>query len=291
MAGNDTLARMKIHTINSQYRDGESHRLSYTEWGDPKNSRLLFCAHGLSRNSRDFDDLATEMADRYRVICPDYPGRGQSENLVKAEDYDNLNYLIDSQNLLNALGENSVDWIGTSMGGIIGMIMASLPRSPIRKLVLNDVGAHIPKAALLEIVAYLRTEPHFASKEAARHYFKTTYIGFGPMSDRQIDHLTEHGIWPLESGGYQLSCESEIIRRFVRSKIEDVDMWGCWEQIKVPVLLIRGAHSNILSSQEIDRMALNRKNVTTIEFPECGHAPSLMHPDHLKVIRKWLAEA
>ncbi len=280
---------MKMQTIQSCYRKGESHQLAYTEWGDPDNPRLLFCAHGLSRNSRDFDFLAAAMADRYHVVCPDYPGRGRSESLLRHEDYENLNYLIDSQNLLRYLDKESVDWVGTSMGGIVGMLMASEENTPIRSLVLNDVGCHIPKSALLEIARYLRSEPLFENKAQARHYFESTYVGFGPLSPEHIDHLTLHGIWPLETGGYRLSCDPAIIHRFVNSDIEDVDLSSWWDRIRIPVLAIRGAHSKLLSAEGINAMAQSRDSISKVEFPRCAHAPSLMLPEHIQTIRHWLA--
>jgi pimeloyl-ACP methyl ester carboxylesterase len=137
---------MQQHFCTSSYRSGESHRMAYTEWGDPDNPKLLFCAHGLSRNSRDFDSLAAVMAGQYHVVCPDFPGRGLSEKLVNDEDYENLNYLVDSLNLLSRLDKETVDWVGTSMGGIIGMCLAAKENSPLHKLVLNDVGTLIPQA-------------------------------------------------------------------------------------------------------------------------------------------------
>ena len=280
---------MNIHSIDSSYREGESHRLAYTQWGDPDNPDLLFCAHGLSRNGRDFDYLAEAMANRYHVVCPDYPGRGLSEKLSRPEDYDNGNYLIDSLNLLRTLGDKRVDWVGTSMGGIIGMLLASQEQSPIRRLVLNDVGSFIPRSALLEIAAYLGSEPRFATRDEARQYFRKTYVGFGPMSDSQIDHLAKFGIWPLDSGGYQLSCDSTIIQQFTQAKIEDVDLSPWWNAIKVPVLLIRGEQSPLFSAETMADMAAGRDSVTTVEFPACGHAPSLMHPDHIRVLGDWLA--
>lgn len=279
---------MKQGYFDSSYRRGESHRMAYTEWGNPDNPRLLFCAHGLSRNSRDFDELAVAMADYYHVVCPDYPGRGRSETLASEEDYENLNYLTDSLNLLNLLAKETVDWVGTSMGGIIGMFLASLEKSPVSKLVLNDVGTHISKQALQEIARYLGPKPHFTDQAQARRYFETSYIGFGPMTPRQIDQLTEHGIWPLASGGYQPSCDTRIVDRFVSSKMVDVDLWPWWREITVPTLVIRGVNSRILTAEEMRKMAASREGVTTVEFPLCGHAPSLMHPDHIRFLQDWL---
>lgn len=282
---------MQQHEFFGSYRSGERHRMVYTEWGDPENPRLLFCAHGLSRNGRDFDELAQAMSDHYHVVCPDYPGRGLSEPLKNIEDYDNQNYLVDSINLLQCLDKQVVDWVGTSMGGIIGMFMASQGNSPIRKLVLNDVGTHISQAALEEIARYLGPKPHFRDRAEARHYFESVYIGFGPMTPAQIDHLTEHGTWPAEGGGYQPSCDHRIIDRFIQGPLVDVDLWPFWSQISVPTLVIRGVHSRLLTAEEMAKMVASRDNVSTVEFERCGHAPSLMHPDHIRVLREWLLSA
>lgn len=279
---------MKQKYFSSHYRDGESHCIAYTGWGDPGNPKLLFCSHGLSRNGRDFDDLASAMADHYHVICPDYPGRGLSEKLDKPEDYDNMNFLTDSINLLSLFDSKVVDWVGTSMGGIIGMFLASMENSPIRKLVLNDVGTFIPKQALEEIARYLGPKPHFENKAQARHYFETAYIGFGPMTPEQIDHLTKHGIWRLDSGGYQLSCDHRIIDRFINSTFIDVDLWDDWNRISTPTLVVRGKHSTLLTATEMQKMMESRENITAVAFDHCGHAPSLMHPDHIRVLKDWL---
>ena len=283
-------AQMQQHFFNSSYRRDESHRIAYTEWGDPGNPRLLFCSHGLSRNGRDFDELARVMSDQYHVVCPDYPGRGLSAPLANSEDYDNQNYLLDSINLLQHLDKPAVDWVGTSMGGIIGMFLASQDHSPVQKLVLNDVGTHISQGALEEIARYLGPKPIFRDRAEARHYFESVYIGFGPMTARQVDHLTEHGIWPLEEGGFQPACDHRIIDRFVAGPLVDVDLWPFWSRIKIPTLVIRGVHSRLLTAEEMHRMAASRESVTTVEFERCGHAPSLMHPEQIQIVREWLLE-
>ncbi len=281
---------MKQQYIDSSYRQGESHRLAYTEWGDVDNPELLFCAHGLSRNSRDFDVLAAAMADRYHVVCLDYPGRGRSQKLANAEDYDNLNYLTDSLNLLKALDKQAVDWAGTSMGGILGMGLAGMENAPIRKLVLNDVGTFISEVALREIAAYLGEKPHFSDLIDARKYFETNYASYGPLTSEQIDHLSEHGVWALESGGYKTACDDAIIDRFIDHSLKDVDLWPYWDLVHSPVLVIRGEYSQVLSAKEMAKMAASRRGVRAVEFPLCGHAPSLMHPDHIRTIRQWLLE-
>lgn len=279
---------MQQHFYTSSYRPGENHRMAYTEWGDPDNPKLLFCAHGLSRNSRDFDTLAAAMANQYHVVCPDFPGRGLSEKLANDEDYENLNYLVDSLNLLSRLGKETVDWVGTSMGGIIGMCLAAKENSPLHKLVLNDVGTLIPKQALEEIAHYLGPQPHFQNWAQARDYFETSYIGFGPMTTKQVDHLTDYGIWALASGGYQPSCDTRIIDRFVNHDFTDVDFWPYWKQISVPCLVTRGVHSTLLTAEEMEKMTASRENVRSVEFARCGHAPSLMHQEHIDALSAWL---
>ena len=151
------------------------HRMAYTDWGVPAAERVLFCVHGLTRNGRDFDYLAAALEDRYRTLCPDIAGRGKSARLSHSEDYNNRQYVSDVMALFARSGAESIDWLGTSMGGMMGMLAASMPGSPIRCLVLNDIGPWLPKAALQRIADYVGSVQEFDDKEGVEAYLRTVH--------------------------------------------------------------------------------------------------------------------
>ncbi|MCW5774065.1 MAG: alpha/beta fold hydrolase, partial [Rhodospirillaceae bacterium] len=169
------------------------HRMRYWEWGDPANPRVLVCVHGLTRNGRDFDTLAASLSDRYRVICPDVAGRGDSDWLAPS-DYTPAQYCADMAVLIARSGAAEIDWVGTSMGGTFGMILAAQAQSPIRRLVLNDVGGMIPKAALDAIAETVAEEPVFDSVDAAADYIARVNAGFGPLTRDQWRALARSAV-------------------------------------------------------------------------------------------------
>jgi pimeloyl-ACP methyl ester carboxylesterase len=171
------------------------HEMHYVEWGARDNPRIVICVHGLSRNCRDFDTLAQALEADFRVVCPDIVGRGKSDWLVNKAGYVNAQYAADATTLiarLTADGAREILWVGTSMGGIIGMMLAALPDTPIRRLVLNDVGGIVPAAALARIVAYLGRDPRFATFKELELCVRTISAPFGPLTDAQWEHLTRH---------------------------------------------------------------------------------------------------
>ena len=167
------------------------HRVRYTEWGDAANPRLLVCVHGLTRNGRDFDYLAERLADAYHVVCPDIAGRGRSDWLRNGADYGYPVYCSDMAALIAKFDAEAVDWVGTSMGGLIGMIMASMPGSPLRKLVMNDVGCLVPKAALERIGRYVGSDPPYDSLDALESDMRSV-SPFGKLTAPQWHHLALH---------------------------------------------------------------------------------------------------
>src|SRR5574338_839749 len=177
------------------------HHMAYTEWGDPANPAVLVCVHGLTRNGRDFDFLARALADRYRVVCPDVAGRGRSDWLPVKEDYVLPTYAADMVTLIARLDAEQVHWVGTSMGGLIGMVLASLPGNPITRLVLNDVGPVLTKLSLARIGEYVGRDPLFPDLPAAEALIRMVSAPFGALTDAQWPHLTEHAVKPAE-GGY-----------------------------------------------------------------------------------------
>lgn len=264
------------------------HRVDYSEWGNPINPRVLICMHGLTRNSRDFDFLAEALSTHYRVICPDVVGRGTSEWLSHKSDYGYPLYLADMAALIARAGVETVDWVGTSMGGIIGMMLAAQPQTPIRKLVMNDVGSIVTGSALQRLAAYVGKPAAFSSIDEAEAYFRRTHFTFGPLSDAQWRHIALHGVSKWPDGQYRLVYDPGIAQTFSGAPIMDVDMSMIWNGVHCPTLVIRGAESDLLPVQTLNLMKLGHPALRIFEVPGCGHAPALMDATQINTIRDFL---
>ena len=262
------------------------HRVFYTEWGDPQNPHVVVCVHGLTRNGRDFDDLARALEGGYRIICPDVVGRGHSDWLDVKADYGYPLYVSQMAALIAHVGAESVGWVGTSMGGLIGMFMAALPRSPIRRMVINDIGPLVPKASLERIGLYVGRDPAFDDIDALEAYIRMVAAPFGALTDAQWRHLANHGHYRDADGKYRLAYDPAISEPF-RGPLDDVDLWPTWNAVRCPVLVIRGADSDLLLADTAARMR-ERPNTESIEFAGVGHAPMLMDPGQIKPIRDFL---
>ena len=261
------------------------HFMRYTEWGDAANKRVLVCVHGLTRTARDFDYLAESLADAYRVICPDVVGRGRSDWLRDANDYGFPVYTADMATLLASLHAETVDWVGTSMGGIIGMILAATPGSPLRKLVLNDVGALIPKEALQRIGQYVGLDPVFDSLEALEAAVRAV-SPFGNLSAEQWRHLSLH-VARQDGAKWRFRYDPGIARGFGKGPIVDVDLRAFWNGVHGPALVIRGENSDLLPAAVLDEMC-RRPHTERFIVPDTGHAPMLMDDAQVGVVRRFL---
>ncbi len=262
------------------------HRIAYTDWGHPSNQRVLICAHGLTRNSRDFDDLASSLYDQYRVICFDAVGRGRSDWLADKNGYNYPQYAADANTIIARTAAPLVDWVGTSMGGILGMILAAQPQSPIRRLVINDVGFKVPKSALDRIGSYLGKRMVFDSEEALIAAVKAV-SPFGPLSESQWRHVATSGARQIPGGGWEFSYDPGIAQVFEQAVTGDIDLSPIWAQVKCPVLLTRGSESDLLSKEVFDAMC-KRPNVKGVEFAGVGHAPMFMDAGQIRVVRDFL---
>jgi pimeloyl-ACP methyl ester carboxylesterase len=262
------------------------HKLAYTEWGDPANPRVLVCVHGLTRNGRDFDYLAENLSDAYRVVCPDVVGRGKSDWLRVKTDYGYPVYLNDIAALIAKTGAETVDWVGTSMGGIIGMIMSGIPGSPVRKLVMNDVGSFIPKAALERLGQYVGTTPSFDSLESLTAAVRSV-SPFGALSDAQWRQISESASKQDASGKWVFRYDPDIAVTFKAQPFADVDMRAFWNAIPCPVLVVRGDSSDLLPADTLEEMK-KRANTQAHVVANTGHAPMLMDDAQVGVIRKFL---
>jgi pimeloyl-ACP methyl ester carboxylesterase len=214
-------------------------------------------------------------------------GRGRSERLPDPAGYGYPQYLADMTALIARLDVPWLDWVGTSMGGLIGLIMAAQPNSPIRRLVINDVGPFIPAAALRRIGDYVGRDPHFDDLNAAETYFREVHAPFGALTDLQWRHLTVHNI--VATGhGYRLAYDPAIAAPFRDAEVEDVDLWSLWEAIEIPVLVLRGAESDLLLAETAAEMAARGPRAEIVEVPGCGHAPALMDERQITVVTEWL---
>jgi pimeloyl-ACP methyl ester carboxylesterase len=293
------------------------HEIAYTEWGNPHSSRLVFCVHGFTRNSRDFDALAANLADGCHVVCMDVAGRGASEWLPHKGDYNFGLYLTDAAALLarvmapvpssgirRILGaarppKRYVDWVGTSMGGLMGMMLAAKRHSPIRRLVLNDVGPLVPWPALLRMKqAHSGLHVSFGSVDDAETYLRVSCASFGPLSDAQWRHVAYHGTIRKSDGTYVLAFDPAIITHmrgggvsgveFGSEFLSGVDLWPTYDAIHCPVLVLRGAESDLLPKATAQEMTRRGPKAKLIEFPGVGHAPWLRTSHQIGVIRDFL---
>ncbi|MGH7034673.1 MAG: alpha/beta fold hydrolase [Stellaceae bacterium] len=264
------------------------HRLAYCEWPGPADAPTLLCVHGLTRNARDFDTLAAALSVQYRVICPDMPGRGKSEWLESGADYDAPLYLSDIAALIARLDVETVDWVGTSMGGNIGMLMAALPHAPIRRLVLNDIGPVIPKEGLKRIADYVGLDPSFADLDAFEAALRFIHAPFGPLSDQQWRDMAVQSARRKPDGSIGFNYDPKIAEPFRKIADADLDLWAQWERIVCPVLVLRGAHSDILRRSDAEAMTQRGPRATLVEFAGIGHAPALLEADQIAVVRDFL---
>jgi pimeloyl-ACP methyl ester carboxylesterase len=283
---------MEIRRIHVEGPDGR-YALSYADWafaGLGAAARPVVCVHGLTRNGRDFDHLARVLAAERRVICPDIVGRGLSDPLTNPGDYALPTYIGHMAQLLSRLGLAEVDWVGTSMGGLIGMGLAAMgDDSPIRRLVLNDIGPFLPKSALMRINTYLGLDLRFASVDALEAHLREIHAGFGPLTDAEWRHLAEHSAARREDGRFGLNYDQRLGAPMKAGPIEDVDLWPVWDQIACKVLVIRGADSDLLLPEIAAEMARRGPRAEVIAVDGTGHAPALMAKDQIAIVRDWLA--
>ena len=270
------------------------HRMRYVEWGDPDAERVAILVHGLTRNGRDFDTLAQALVPEFRVICPDVAGRGASDWLPAKEDYGYPQYCADMTALIaraTAGGRpRRIYWVGTSMGGIIGMLLASRPNSPIQKLVVNDVGTLIPKAALERIGAYVGKDPRFRTLDEMEAAVRLVSAPFGPLTDAQWRQLTVTGAKQHGDGSWGFCYDPGIAVPFRAQAVADVDLWQFWDAITCPTLLLRGAYSDVLLGDTAAAMTRRGPRPRLVEFDGVGHAPMLMAEEQIQVVRNFLLE-
>jgi pimeloyl-ACP methyl ester carboxylesterase len=295
------------------------HRIAYTEWGEVRNGHVVLCVHGLSRNSRDFDRLAAALEAEHRVVCMDVVGRGDSDWLDDKSGYSFSTYLSDAAaliarvttppagglleslqaRLLGRRAEAKLDWIGTSMGGLIGMLLAAKRGSPIRRLIMNDVGPFVPWNALIRLKGHVGNSTRFADYAEVEAYVRRACSSFGPLDEDFWRHLAQHAAVPDEDGSYRLRYDPAIGRglpvhldpelpigpEFLRG----IDLWSVWDAVRCPVLVLRGAESEVLPPETVEEMRRRKPDIQVVEFAGVGHVPALASPDQIEVVREFLS--
>lgn len=283
---------IKHYQIKINYPNSSATRqLVYHQWGKPDNPKVVICVHGLTRNGRDFDYLAEALMENYRVICPDIVGRGDSDWLTDPQQYGLPLYVADILTLCQQLSIRQLDWIGTSMGGLIGILIAAQFPHLIRKLVLNDVGTFISQNTLVRIAKFFSQSPViFDNFEQVLEYVSLVYASFGELSDAQWQHLAIHSVKPIAPGKYRLHYDPNIALPFQSESYQkqNLDFGNYWASITCPVLLLHGEKSDLLSPENINLMQESHPQLQVVNIPNCGHAPALMDSWQIELVKNWL---
>jgi pimeloyl-ACP methyl ester carboxylesterase len=267
------------------------HRIAYLEWGDARNRDVVLCVHGLTRNARDFDELARVLCGQFRVVCPDIAGRGDSDWLAEPKLYAVPQYVADMVTLIARLDVEAVDWVGTSMGGLIGMALAAQPGSPLKKLVLNDAGPLISRASLERIGTYVGRAPKFESIEQAEAYIRAISASFGPHSDAQWRLLTETWLRKNDDGTWRAHYDPRIAEPFHAALPEKaLELWPIYDAIRCPTLVLRGEVSDLLGRETAREMVRRGPRAKVVEIHGVGHAPTLLHAHRIALVRDFLLE-
>ncbi|HJV85713.1 MAG TPA: alpha/beta hydrolase [Noviherbaspirillum sp.] len=271
------------------------HKMAYKEWGDARNPRVLVCVHGVTRVSDDFDTLASELCGEYRVVCPDVVGRGRSDWLRDPQYYQIPQYVSDMVTLLARLDAQTVDWVGTSMGGLIGMGLASLKDSPVSKLVLNDVGPSLSPNALTRIGSYIGESMRFDTFEDAVRYIREISQPFGLHANEEWRKLAADVLKQDKDGKWIRHYDpglASTIKAPTPEGLQQMEalLWATYGAITCPTLLVRGAQSDLLTQETAQAMTTCGPKAKLVEVPGVGHAPTFMHQDQIDIVKSFLLE-
>lgn len=281
--------------FNAPNTDGTAgtHRIAYLEWGK-EGMPPLVCVHGLTRNAHDFDYLANELQEHFHVFCLDVAGRGASDWLENKLAYNYATYMADCLAFLKFRKLEKPHWVGTSMGGIIGMMLCAAQPGIFATLTLNDVGSVLAGEGLERIVAYAGSPHIFHTRRRAEEFLKDITRPFGFKDAEQWQYFADQSIWKINETEFILAFDPGIINTFRKDtddflQIADIDLSAFWDAVDCPTLLLRGEHSDILRKDTAAKMAnTTGKDVTFIEFPDVGHAPTLMEEDQISKVESWL---
>lgn len=270
----------------------ESHRMAYHAWGNPGN-KVLLCVHGLTRRGSDFKTLAQAMCKDFYVVCPDVVGRGDSDRLSNPMLYAVPQYVSDIAALIKQLSVSQVDWLGTSMGGLIGMVYAAMPHSPIRKILINDVGPKIEPEALKRLGSYVGQPFAFASRAEALERLNEICATFGEHTPQE---------WEIYNGPMLVQRDGKWIMHYdpnisvpfasinpVMTKAGEMAMWHAFKQIHIPMLIVRGGNSDLLSAATVAQMCKVNPHARSIEIPNVGHAPAFIKPEQIALAKEFFS--
>lgn len=272
------------------------HDMSYKEWGDENNPNVLICVHGVTRVGDDFDNMARALCGHYRVVCPDVVGRGRSGRLANPELYRVPQYVSDMVTLIarvTAQPGSMIDWFGTSMGGLIGMALASLPGNPVRKLVLNDIGPRLDPVALRRIGDYIGQEMRFPDFDRAAAFVREVSLPFGEHSADEWRKLASDVLRQDGDGQWVRHYDMGLAQPFKSATPETVTadermLWAAYDAIGCPTLLVRGAQSDLLAPETAHEMTRRGPKATLVEIAHVGHAPTFMHDDQIAIAKQFL---
>ena len=259
--------------------------LAFSDWGEGKRDRILMSVHGLTRQSRDFDFLSSELKDQFRVIEVDLAGHGKSGWLANKSGYCIENFLRHMDALLDYRGISQMDWLGTGTGGLMGIILAARQDTPIRRLILNDVGPSISASSVEGFRGRFLEQPVFSNLSETEQYFRTTYADIGPIEDAQWSDYVIHSINREPGPSYTLNYDPEVLGAF-----QPENLWDKYDRIECPVLVIRGQNSTVLDYETAKSMTERGPMATLINVENCGHAPSLMTSHQAQLVKNWLRE-
>ncbi|HXU50559.1 MAG TPA: alpha/beta hydrolase [Casimicrobiaceae bacterium] len=280
------VAAPRVRELQSLSAHG-FHRVVYYEWGDAANRDVVVCVHGLARNGRDFDALAARLAARFRVIAVDMPGRGESEWLVDPLDYAFPTYLTTLTALFARADAARLALVGTSMGGLLGMLLAAERGTPLTRLVVNDVGPVLEPAALARIADYVGRDPVYDSYDEIAAYIRRISAPFGDLGDAGWDHIVRSNVRQRPDGRWRLAYDPGIARAFAGAPVPP-DLWGYWDAIRCPTLVLRGLESDLLSAATARAMAARGPRAALREFAGVGHAPMLMDAGQIAAVADFL---
>jgi pimeloyl-ACP methyl ester carboxylesterase len=267
------------------------HTIAFGDWGPQHAEIPVLCVHGLTRQGRDFDYLAYHLASGgRRVTCPDLVGRGRSGRLHSPDQYALPQYCADINALIAHIGKDKIDWVGTSLGGLIGIVLAGLPGNPVRRIVINDIAPYLPWAGLSRIGQYMADIPQdFADIDDAEEYFRRVLAPFGGLSDEHWFHITRHSVeWNESQRRYVMLCDPQVARAFRSPWQYSLDLWKYWQAIEIPILVLRGVHSDLLPKDLAAEMKRRNPRMQLHEIADIGHAPTLMTPDQIQVVSDFL---
>lgn len=274
------------------------HRMAYKEWGDPANPRVLVCVHGVTRVGDDFDALAENLSDHYRVVCPDVVGRGRSGRLRNPMFYAIPQYVSDMVTLIARVtavagSDGSVDWFGTSMGGLIGMVLAGQPDAPIRRLVLNDIGPTLDPLAMKRIATYIAQDMRFDSFAQGAKFVRDVSVSFGAHDDAQWHKLAADVLREDADGKWVRHYDMGLSQPLQATTPEsaaagEAALWAAYDAIACPTLLVRGADSDLLTRDTAARMLARGPRPELVEIAGTGHAPTFVDPGQIAIARRFL---